>query len=238
MFFNTSGTSTTSLGSLLQCLTTCLVKKCFLISSPNPLLGKCSVTRGTGVCWSSAAEKVAKPILSCREFFLGCRCMAGSQACGSGWTAAAVGSLVFPGHWSVLSLTVLPPDEPGRNPPIISEEQKEGFQTNVCTSFCIFLQQQPGQNGHFPAVRAPDFLGEAWKRLQGRAHLPRAWQEAMSSHHCLGTVCKANLVGEMSCPVQNPALAASQQEVKPLVNAWTELSCSFYHSFLLFFMQN
>lgn len=41
-------------------------------------------------------------------------------------------------------------------------------------------------------------------------------------------------MGEMSCPVENPALAASQQEAKPLANAWTELPSSFYHSFLLF----
>lgn len=34
--------------------------------------------------------------------------------------------------------------------------------------------------------------------------------------------------------MENPALAASQQEAKPLANAWTELPSSFYHSFLLF----
>lgn len=114
--------------------------------------------------------------------------MARAQGSGSGQSAAGIGSLVSPGPWSINSLTVLPPDKPGRNPPISSEEQEEGLQACVCSSLCIVLQQQPGQTGQFPAVRAS---GSGWAAAAGLSAEPRAWHGATRNHRCAGAVCKA-----------------------------------------------
>lgn len=143
------------------------------------------MTRGTGARLSSAAVSRGQ---SLHEFFFGRKCAAQSQLCGSGWSAAGTGSLVSPGHWSALSLTASPSDKPGRNPSVSSEEQEEErLQASVFSSLHVFLQQQPSQAGHFPAVTAPAFLGSGRAgRPQHGACLPGAWHKAMRNQRCAG----------------------------------------------------
>jgi len=120
---------------------------------------------------------------------------------------------VSQGPWSVLSLTVLPPDKPGRNPSVGSEEQEEEcLQAHVCSS----LQQQPSQTGQLPAVRAPAFPGSGG---QGRAERPE--HEARRRDGCAGGCCvqrhRRCAVGETRCLGENPGPAASRQETEPLM---------------------
>lgn len=136
-----------------------------------------------------------------------------------------------PGHWFVLSLTVLPPDKPGRNPSVNSEEQEKGLQAGVCSSLHIFLQQQPSQTGQFPAVRAAGQGGHSTD------HACPGTQSNGQPLLCEWLICKAPHAMwwvRQAALQQAAGLAASQQETKPLASAWNDLRPSFYHFFFLF----